>query len=78
MPFAPEAVTFSPAIPYSGQVSRIRIGRLIDKPKRRFQYENDNEIQYLPADGGDDSNGGACRPGGGTAPNTLQGYVPRE
>src|SRR6266403_3071161 len=63
MPFAPEAVTSSSAIPYSWQVSRIGTGHLIDKPKRRFQYENHNEIQYLPADGGDDSDSGACHPG---------------
>ena len=30
-----------------------------------------NKIQCLPADGGDDSDGGACRPGGGTETSTL-------
>ena len=78
MPFAPDAVTFRPAIPYSWQVSRIRTGRLIEQPKRRFAYENHNENQDLPADGGDDSDGGACHPGGGTDTSTLQGYVPRD
>jgi hypothetical protein len=34
MPFVPDAVTFSAAIPYSWQVSRIRTGRLIEKLER--------------------------------------------
>jgi hypothetical protein len=67
--FRPGRCNLQPAIPYSWQVSRIRTGRLIDKPKRRFQYENHNEIQYLPEDGAD--SGGACHPGGGTATSTL-------
>ena len=44
------AVTFSPAIPYSWQVSRIETGRLIDQPdSRRSAYENQTRSNiYLP------------------------------
>src|SRR5260221_9292349 len=40
----------------------------------KFAYENHNENEYLPADGGDDSDSGACSPGGGTEASTLQRY----
>jgi hypothetical protein len=47
--FGPEAVTSSPAIPYSWQVSRIRTGRLMDKPKRRFSMKTITRFNiYLP------------------------------
>jgi hypothetical protein len=38
--FRPEAVTSSPAIPYSWQVSRIRTGRLIEQAKRRLNMKS--------------------------------------
>ena len=37
----------------------------------RSAYENHNEIEYLPADGGDDSDGGVGHPGSGTATGAL-------
>jgi len=44
---APTPVAFSAAFLYSGQVSRIRTGRLIDQPERKFHlrsaYEKHNE-----------------------------------
>src|SRR5262249_25583019 len=69
MSFAPDAVTSSPAIPYSWQGEPDSTGASFDK---RSAYENDNEIQDLPPNGGDNSDGGACHPGGGTATSAFQ------
>jgi hypothetical protein len=46
-------------------------------------YENDDDNEDLSADRGDDSDSGACQPGGGTdflqslRARMLQGYLPR-
>jgi hypothetical protein len=40
--------------------------------QKEIRYE---ETQYLPADGGDDSDGCACHPGGGPETSTLEDDV---
>ena len=46
--------------------------------KEDSSHENHKEIQYLLADGRDDSGRGACHDGGGTKTGTLQGCDARE
>jgi len=54
-------------------VETVAVEDLIEKPERINAYEKENEIHDLLIDGGGDSDGGACHPGGGADRSTIQG-----